>query len=187
MAGRRSRALPAGVRAVRLQRARVVDGHGPRDVFGLPRDVRGIHRARDLRNACDDYGAYLVICHPFRYFPGPSSLLFGHSRDQQPMPLEELAEHPVFSLADAIEVLNGGCIDRENTAGAGRRAPPREAADGGERRAHAARGRDAWRRCSRRTWRAKKRCSRNCGPGVFGRAAHYAGELRSRRRKKRSR
>jgi len=82
--------------------------------FGLPREVRGIHRARDLRNICDDYGAYFVICHPFRYFPGPSSLLFGHRRDQQSMPLEELAEHPVFSLADAIEVLNGGCIDREN-------------------------------------------------------------------------
>jgi len=82
--------------------------------FGLPRDVRGIHRARDLRNACDGYGAYFVICHPFRYFPGPSSLLFGHRRDQQSMLLEELAEHPVFALADAIEVLNGGCIDREN-------------------------------------------------------------------------
>ena len=82
--------------------------------FGLPREVRGIHRARDLRNVCDDYGAFFVICHPFRYFPGPSSLLFGHRRDQQSMPLEELAEHPVFSLADAIEVLNGGCIDREN-------------------------------------------------------------------------
>ncbi len=40
--------------------------------LGLPRDVRGIHRARDLRAACDDYGAYMVICHPFRYFPGPS-------------------------------------------------------------------------------------------------------------------
>jgi len=83
--------------------------------LGLPRDVRGIHRARDLRAACDDYGAYFVICHPFRYFPGPSSLLFGHRRDQQSMPIEELAEHPVFSLADAIEVLNGGCIERENT------------------------------------------------------------------------
>src|SRR6266508_6437950 len=38
--------------------------------FGLPREVRGIHLARDLRAACDDYGAYFVICHPFRYFPG---------------------------------------------------------------------------------------------------------------------
>ena len=82
--------------------------------LGLPREVRGIHRARDLRAACDEYGAYFIICHPFRYFPGPSSLLFGHRRDQQSMPLEELAEHPVFALADAIEVLNGGCIEREN-------------------------------------------------------------------------
>ncbi len=83
-------------------------------VFGLPKDVRGIHRARDLRNACDDFGAYMILCHPFRYFPGPSSLLFGNRRDQGQMTLEELAEHPVFSLADAVEVLNGGCIDREN-------------------------------------------------------------------------
>ena len=28
--------------------------------------------------------------------------------------IEELAEHPVFSMADAIEVFNGGCIDHEN-------------------------------------------------------------------------
>ncbi len=83
-------------------------------VFGLPAQVRGIHRARDLRSACDEYGAYMVLCHPFRYFPGPSSLLFGHSRNQHQLSLEELSEHPVFSLADAVEVLNGGCIDREN-------------------------------------------------------------------------
>ena len=83
-------------------------------VFGLPPQLRGIHRARDLRAACDEYGAYMILCHPFRYFPGPSSLLFGHSRNQHQFSLEELAEHPVFSLADAVEVLNGGCIDREN-------------------------------------------------------------------------
>jgi len=83
-------------------------------VFGLPAGVRGIHRARDLRAACDEYGAYMVLCHPFRYFPGPSSLLFGHSRNQDQLSLEELAGHPVFSLADAVEVLNGGCIEREN-------------------------------------------------------------------------
>src|SRR3989304_1217303 len=78
------------------------------------RAVPATRRARALPNACDAYGPYFVICPPFRYFPGPSSLLFGHRRDQQSMPLEELAEHPVFSLADAIEVVNGGCIDREN-------------------------------------------------------------------------
>jgi predicted metal-dependent phosphoesterase TrpH len=30
------------------------------------------------------------------------------------MSVEELAEHPFFHLCDAIEVLNGGCIEREN-------------------------------------------------------------------------
>ncbi len=83
-------------------------------VLGLPSDVRGIHRARDLRAACQDHGAYMVLCHPFRYFPGPSNFLFGDRRDSQSLPVEELAEHPFFSLVDAVEVLNGGCIDREN-------------------------------------------------------------------------
>jgi predicted metal-dependent phosphoesterase TrpH len=83
-------------------------------VFGLPASVKGIRHVSDLRRACDDYGAVMVLCHPFRYFPGPSSLLFGQRRDAGQLPVEELAEHPVFSMADAVEVLNGGCIEREN-------------------------------------------------------------------------
>ncbi len=83
-------------------------------VFGLDREVRGIARARDLRRACQENGAYMVLCHPFRYFPGPSNFLFGGRRDAQELSLEALAEHPLFELVDAIEVLNGGCIDREN-------------------------------------------------------------------------
>jgi len=83
-------------------------------VFGLPAGLKGIRHASDLRRACDDYGAVMVLCHPFRYFPGPSSLLFGRRRDAAEAPIEDLAEHPVFSMADAIEVFNGGCIDREN-------------------------------------------------------------------------
>jgi len=83
-------------------------------VLGLDPGVRGIHRARDLRAACQEYGAYMVLAHPFRYFPGPSNFLFGNRRDAQQLSLEEMAEHPFFSLVDAIEVLNGGCIDREN-------------------------------------------------------------------------
>jgi predicted metal-dependent phosphoesterase TrpH len=83
-------------------------------VFGLPPDVKGIHRARDLRRACEDLGAYMVLCHPFRYFPGPSNFLFGDRRDGQSMSIEELAGHPFFAIVDAVEVLNGGCIDREN-------------------------------------------------------------------------
>ena len=83
-------------------------------VLGLPPEVRGIARARDLRAACQDSGAYMVLAHPFRYFPGPSNFLFGNRRDSHTMTVEELAEHPFFSLVDAVEVLNGGCIEREN-------------------------------------------------------------------------
>lgn len=83
-------------------------------VFGLPPDLRGIRYVSDLRRACDDYGAVMILCHPFRYFPGPSSLLFGHRRDAGQLPVSELVEHPIFSMADAVEVLNGGCIEREN-------------------------------------------------------------------------
>jgi predicted metal-dependent phosphoesterase TrpH len=83
-------------------------------VLGLDREVRGIARARELRQTCLDYGAYMILCHPFRYFPGPSNFLFGGRRDAQELPVEELAEHPLFHLVDAIEVLNGGCVEREN-------------------------------------------------------------------------
>jgi len=83
-------------------------------VLGLDREVRGIARVRDLRRVCEEQGAFMILCHPFRYFPGPSNFLFGSRRDAESIPIEELAEHPLFSLVDAVEVLNGGCIDREN-------------------------------------------------------------------------
>ncbi len=83
-------------------------------VLGLDREVRGLARARDLRRACQENGAFMILCHPFRYFPGPSNFLFGGRRDAQELPLEVLAAHPLFDLVDAIEVLNGGCIEREN-------------------------------------------------------------------------
>jgi predicted metal-dependent phosphoesterase TrpH len=83
-------------------------------VFGLPGDVKGLRYASDLRRACDDYGAFMIMNHPFRYFPGPSSLLFGDRWREQMLDLEELRRHPVFGMVDAVEVLNGGCIDREN-------------------------------------------------------------------------
>ncbi len=83
-------------------------------VLGLDREVRGLARARDLRRACQENGAYMILCHPFRYFPGPSNFLFGGRREAQDLPPEVLAQHPLFDLVDAIEVLNGGCIEREN-------------------------------------------------------------------------
>ena len=83
-------------------------------VLGLDRHVRGTARARDLRRTCEENGAYMILCHPFRYFPGPSNFLFGDRREAQEFSPEVLAEHPLFQLVDAVEVLNGGCIEREN-------------------------------------------------------------------------
>ncbi|HUF52584.1 MAG TPA: PHP-associated domain-containing protein [Dehalococcoidia bacterium] len=83
-------------------------------VFGLPPDVKGIRYVSDLRAAVQDYNGFMVMNHPFRYFPGPSSLLFGDRREAQLLDIEELSDHPVFSMVDAVEVLNGGCIEREN-------------------------------------------------------------------------
>lgn len=83
-------------------------------VFGLPADVKGMRYISDLRRACKEYGAFMIMNHPFRYYPGPSSLLFGDRWREQMLPLEDLCDHPVFSMVDAVEVLNGGCIDREN-------------------------------------------------------------------------
>jgi predicted metal-dependent phosphoesterase TrpH len=82
--------------------------------LGLDRGVRGIRHASDLRRACDEVGAYMIACHPFRYFPGPSNLLFGHRRGMHELSIEELSKHQLFAMADAVEVLNGGNIDREN-------------------------------------------------------------------------
>ncbi len=83
-------------------------------VLGLDREVRGIARVRDLHRACQENGGYMIICHPFRYFPGPSNRLFGGRRDAQELSPKALAEHPLFHLVDAIEVLNGGCVERED-------------------------------------------------------------------------
>ncbi|MBI1884833.1 MAG: PHP domain-containing protein [Chloroflexi bacterium] len=82
--------------------------------LGLDHGVRNILRAADLRRAADEHGALLILAHPFRYFPGPSSLLFRSTPNAEKMGVEELAGHPAFKIADAIEVLNGGCIEREN-------------------------------------------------------------------------
>jgi hypothetical protein len=83
-------------------------------VLGLPADIKGLRYASDLRRAAQEYGAFMVMNHPFRYFPGPSSLLFGDRWRAGSLTIEELCDHPVFGMVDAIEVLNGGCIDREN-------------------------------------------------------------------------
>jgi hypothetical protein len=87
-------------------------------VFGLDGYVPGIWSAYELRRVADKHGAFLVSAHPFRGIFTPqfktNNLLF---RDWSALPetAQEAAEHPIFSLVDAIEGLNGGNTDRENS------------------------------------------------------------------------
>jgi hypothetical protein len=82
-------------------------------VVGLPGFVAGIHRLARLREVADEYGAYLVVAHPFRHWFDPV-----HFRRQGKKPIEMvpevLAKLPVFEYVDAIEVLNGCNTPREN-------------------------------------------------------------------------
>ncbi len=82
--------------------------------LGLGPEVKGIRKARQLREACTDAGAFMILAHPFRYFPGRSNFLFGRHPEPESLLVHQLAEHDLFSLVDAVEVLNGNCVQREN-------------------------------------------------------------------------
>jgi len=83
-------------------------------VLGLDRGLPPIRNAEELRRYVLDAGGYMILAHPFRYFPGPMNLLFRQLRDGTSMTPAQLAEHPLFQLVDEIEVLNLGCSQREN-------------------------------------------------------------------------
>jgi predicted metal-dependent phosphoesterase TrpH len=81
--------------------------------FGLDRYVSGMHRARELRRVADEVGGVLVVAHPFR--------MFFHLEDFNAKPKREWPEAfadalelPALDVVDAVEVLNGGCTEREN-------------------------------------------------------------------------
>lgn len=87
--------------------------------FGLDTYQSGFHKAENLSRAARTQGGFVVSAHPFR------GVLGRHMRErpylyrslpEEPMPVipEEALEHPVFKLADAIEVVNGGTADEEN-------------------------------------------------------------------------
>jgi predicted metal-dependent phosphoesterase TrpH len=67
-----------------------------------------------MREIVDDHDGYMIIAHPFRYFPGANSLLFGEMNGAHAWSALELSRHPVFEFMDEIEVKNGGCNSRDN-------------------------------------------------------------------------
>ncbi len=83
-------------------------------VLGLDRDVQGIERAKELRRLALAAGGFMILAHPFRFFPGPSNRLFTRQYNPSSLTTAELAQHPVFELVDAIEVLTYACTEKEN-------------------------------------------------------------------------
>jgi len=82
-------------------------------VFGLDRYISGIHKARKLRLVADEMGGFLVAVHPFRRYFEPED--FGvKPKRSWPQTVADALELPIFTLVDEIEVLNGGCNEREN-------------------------------------------------------------------------
>jgi predicted metal-dependent phosphoesterase TrpH len=105
--------------SVVLVRAMEVDTDmGHMLAFGLDRYQSGFSRAAELRHAADAQGGFVVSAHPFRGVlstRGPGRpYLYPSESDRLPTSPEEALDHPVFKLAHAIEVANGGTVDAEN-------------------------------------------------------------------------
>ena len=86
--------------------------------FGLDRYQAGFHKAEELRRAADAGGGYVVTAHPFRYVLSQNkrenALLYQSVPDPLPKKPEDALGHPIFKLAHAVEVVNGGTADQEN-------------------------------------------------------------------------
>jgi hypothetical protein len=80
---------------------------------GLPRYISGIHRIARLREVADEAGGFLIAAHPFRHWFDP---VYFTRQGKPPVEMEaaKLAELPLFSYVDALEVLNGCNSVREN-------------------------------------------------------------------------
>ena len=81
--------------------------------YGLKHYVSGIHRASELRRVVDDLGGFLVVAHPFRMF---FQLEDFSVRPRRPwtQAVADAVELPALQVVHAMEVLNGGCTEREN-------------------------------------------------------------------------
>lgn len=87
--------------------------------FGMDTYQSGFNKAEVLCRAARAEGGFVVSAHPFRGVlgrPMPGRPYLYRSMPNEPLPTvpAEALEHPVFKLADAIEVVNGGTSDEEN-------------------------------------------------------------------------
>ncbi len=87
--------------------------------FGLDGYQAGFNKALELRKAATAAGGFVITAHPFRgLLSGRGSrsrtLIYQSIPGPLPESPDQALEHPVFKLADAVEVANGGTVDREN-------------------------------------------------------------------------
>ena len=86
--------------------------------FGVDRYQSGFHRAGELSRAAHATGGFVVSAHPFRGVLGQHHrtrpYLYPDPHEPIPQDPDAAMTHPVFQLADAIEVANGGTSDEEN-------------------------------------------------------------------------
>ena len=86
--------------------------------FGLDRYQSGFHRAAELCKAANAVGGFVVSAHPFRGVLGKHMrerpYLYRSVPGSLPQEPAEALDHPVFKLAHAMEVANGGTAEEEN-------------------------------------------------------------------------
>ena len=103
---------------VLIRAAEVETDMGHMLAFGLDQYQPGFHKAEVLSKAARAVGGFVVTAHPFRALLSRSvrapTLLYPGEGDVIPKTPEEALGHPVFKLADAVEVANGGTADNEN-------------------------------------------------------------------------
>jgi predicted metal-dependent phosphoesterase TrpH len=106
-------AAEAGVVLLRGMEVTTEIGHV--GAFGLDRYVGGIYKLKELRRVADDCGGLLIANHPFRYKLDPKLTFFNnHDEPFDANDVNKAAEQVVFSMVDAVEVLNGCCSEGEN-------------------------------------------------------------------------
>ncbi|GIT45220.1 MAG: hypothetical protein Ct9H300mP11_31560 [Chloroflexota bacterium] len=86
--------------------------------FGMDRYQAGFNKADQLRKAATAAGGFVISAHPFRGVLSGGhrsrALIYQQIDDPLPEAPQDALGHPVFKLADAIEVANGGTVDKEN-------------------------------------------------------------------------
>ncbi|MQF82763.1 PHP domain-containing protein [SAR202 cluster bacterium AD-802-E10_MRT_200m] len=85
--------------------------------IGLDGYVKGYYRIRELRQAINQCGGYMIAAHPFRnVFNKPP--YNNNPIVQQPQPsskdIMNILSHPIFQALDDIEVINGANSEKEN-------------------------------------------------------------------------